>query len=1033
MKIGDAVKKQCPLNESTWQTLKDFNIEKKTHRGCRAGTNKQRQIIPLITVRTGSFYNKNKTNKSNLVKIPFVHPSYSSHMECRFALWNAASIKKNNCSTSLIDFIVTNRLDMLAITETWLKGDDRDSRVLADLANSLLDFDVHHVPRANGTAGGGICIIIRKGFEVIINKCSDFTSFEHMDLTVNSASKSLRLVVIYRPPPSKKNNTTASMFLNEFSTLIERLSVIATSILLTGDFNIHVDDTNDTVAKKFLDMLVSADLRQLVTGSTHRHGHTLDLLITRQADDTVHHIELDHSLPSDHAAVMMTVEISKPDCTRLSITSRNLRNINLEDFRHDIEMSPLTTDPCTNLDDLVDQYDNTLRSLMDKHVPETTRTITLRPHTPWYSDILRSSKRVKRRHERKWKKSGLEIDRQVFRESCNTYRHILQSAKTNYHSNQIAQCDSRKLFRMVSNMTGSSARVLPTVPEHDLVNQFANFFTGKIKDIRYSLDHTTATPISVNIDKSCTSRFGTFTSISMDAVRRIIMGTSNKSCLLDPLPTSLLKNCIDEILPVVTNIVNLSLMQGYIPRLMKSAIITPVIKKANLDSEGLHNYRPISNIPFITKVLEHAASSQLMSYIEENSLHSKIQSAYRHHHSTETAMLKVHNDLLRAVDNNKEIVLVLLDLSAAFDTIDHKLLLKRFADRYGVSDVALKWCSSYLSERGQSVAIGESVSEQHPLTYGIPQGSVIGPKQFTLYTAPIDDILAAHGIEGMVYADDTQLYTFFDPSTRDTALASMEACIADIRAWTIANKLMLNDSKTEIVHLSSRFRTTQPLRPLKIGLSYIEPVPQVRILGTMADRHLTMSRHVNMVSRNATYSIRKIGQLRKFLNRGTTEILVHAFISSKLDYCNSLLHGLPHFELAKLQRVQNTAAKLVVRAKKHDHVKPILHNLHWLPIRKRILFKSLLMVYKSLNYMAPVYIRNLLNPYAPTRSLRSSAKGLLTIPQASRTSLSSYGDRAFSIAAPKEWNKLPDDIKFAKSLNHFKKALKTYLFKLSFV
>lgn len=454
LKVGADVKKKCPLDHSTWQTLKDLNIDRCTHRGCRAGTNKQHQIKPLISVRPSCFYNKNKLNKSNLVKISFVHPSYSSHMECRFAVWNAASIKKNNCSTSLIDFIVTNRLDMLAITETWLKGDDRDNRVLADLANSLLDFNVHHVPRSNGAAGGGICIIIRKGFVVTINKCSVFASFEHMDVTINSTSKSLRLVVIYRPPPSKKNKTTTSMFLDEFSTLIERLAMISTSIhvLLTGDFNIHVDDTNDTVGKKFLDMLVSTDLHQLVTGSTHRHGHTLDLVITRQADDTIHDIKLDHSLPSDHAAVVMRVEISKPHSTQLSITSHNLRNMNLDDFRHNIETSPLITDPCIKLDDLVSQYDNTLRSLMDKHAPETPCIITLRPHIPWYSDILCSTKRVKRQNERKWKKSGLQIDRQIFQESCNTYRHMLQRAKTNYHSNRIAQCDSRKLFRMVSNI-----------------------------------------------------------------------------------------------------------------------------------------------------------------------------------------------------------------------------------------------------------------------------------------------------------------------------------------------------------------------------------------------------------------------------------------------------------------------------------------------------------------------------------------------------------------------------------------------------
>ena len=180
----------------------------------------------------------------------------------------------------------------------------------------------------------------------------------------------------------------------------------------------------------------------------------------------------------------------------------------------------------------------------------------------------------------------------------------------------------------------------------------------------------------------------------------------------------------------------------------------------------------------------------------------------------------------------------------------------------------------------------------------------------------------------------------------------------------------------------------------------------------------------------ALISLRTLGQLRKYLDRSTTERLVHAFISSRLDSCNCLLYGLPDTDILKLQRVQNSAARLVTGARRRDHVTPILKDLHWLPIRKRILFKLLLVVYKSLHNLAPTYIKQLITPYHPSRTLRSRSKGLLQVPRAARSAKRTYGSRAFFIAAPKEWNALPEHVRRATSVQSFKTSLKTYLFNL---
>ena len=255
-----------------------------------------------------------------------------------------------------------------------------------------------------------------------------------------------------------------------------------------------------------------------------------------------------------------------------------------------------------------------------------------------------------------------------------------------------------------------------------------------------------------------------FIPVSTNAVQKVINKAPTKSSLLDPIPTWLLKSCLDELLPPVTDIVNSSLRTGVVPSCFKSAVVTPVIKKSGLGPELYKNYRPISNLSFLSKVLERVvAIMQLQQYLQENSLYSKMQSAYRKHHSTETALIRVTNDLLSALDRGKEVVLILLDLSAAFDTIAHAALLSRLKAYFGIQDTALAWFKSYLEGRQQSVSINGTMSETKILKCGVPQGSVLGPILFIMYTAPLENLIKSHNLDCMMYADDTQLFLSFDP------------------------------------------------------------------------------------------------------------------------------------------------------------------------------------------------------------------------------------------------------------------------------
>ena len=282
----------------------------------------------------------------------------------------------------------------------------------------------------------------------------------------------------------------------------------------------------------------------------------------------------------------------------------------------------------------------------------------------------------------------------------------------------------------------------------------------------------------------------------------------------------------------ITQIVNTSLASGEFPSRFKRAVILPLIKKASLDCSELKNYQPVSNLSFISKVLERVVASRLNTYLSEQSLCDPSQSAYQQHHSVETTLLKVHNNIMLAMDNNDAIMLVLLDLSAAFDTIDHAILLQRVHDEFGIHGTALSWLQSYLQGRSQCVKIQRTLSPATELHFGVPHRSVLGPVLFTLYNAPIGRIIRQHGLEPMFYADDSQLYITFRPAVPGDEVAMVDritASLSDIRRWMLANMLQLNDNKTEcLIICSPRLRSTIHTYSISMGEARIVPAAGAR-------------------------------------------------------------------------------------------------------------------------------------------------------------------------------------------------------------
>ena len=324
--------------------------------------------------------------------------------------------------------------------------------------------------------------------------------------------------------------------------------------------------------------------------------------------------------------------------------------------------------------------------------------------------------------------------------------------------------------------------------------------------------------------------------------------------------------------------------------------------------------------------------------------------------------------------------------------------------------------------------INDLESNSQPLLYGIPQGSILGPIIYTLYTTPLGNIIRNHNLNYHMYADDTQLYLSIEPANIHDLIFSLENCIKDVKNWMTANKLKLNDEKTEVI-LCNPKKYDVDVSEIKVGNDIVKFTESAKNLGVYFDEDLSMDTHFVNISKAVYLEIRRLKQMSKFVSESSLKTLAASFILSRFDYCNALFKNLKKSQLDKLQKLQNFAARVILGKSLYDHITPCLVQLHWLPIKFRVDYKIGLLVFKCLNGLAPPYLSEMIEIYTPSRNLRSSNLFLL---KTKVTKYKTLGDRSFSYTAPTVWNSLPLELRQEKSISIFKKKLKTFYFKLAF-
>ncbi|KAL0153382.1 hypothetical protein M9458_051301 [Cirrhinus mrigala] len=839
-------------------------------------------LIPCIWTRNRTLVKSKRLPRDCYSSLVYVKKSASTgnfagntgQMHHHFALLNCRSISDKG--PYLNELITDIDLDMLFLTETWQTPNDFIQ------LNLLTPNGYHYLstPRLSGK-GGGLAVICRDSITLTRMDFHCTNTFEYMAMRAGSNCP-ITVILIYRPPKQQNH------FFSELSELLTLACASSTQVILLGDFNIHVDTPcfNSTQLKAVLDCF---DLNQNVNFPTHTRGHTLDLVCTSGLNNIS--ISGLATAISDHKLITFDFTSTYPmKCTvNKTISYRKLSTINIDALTTSIASSAVSdVFNFTCPSKIYDLYHSAIADVFDELAPTITRSVPMSRSAPWYNKELRAMKAKGRQLERLFRKTGLTVHYLAFSDHVKHYKIALNTAHSSYISKTISTTINKpkSLFSMVNRLVQPPTQNAFLQESDDLCCSFLHYFQGKLDAVCGTFD----AELTISTCKLAQSiqTLNSFSLTNPTLIKEIIQKSNSSSCQVDPAPTFLLKHCSSAISGSISHLVNMSLISATVPVLLKTAAITPILKKPTLDPGDFANYRPISNLPFVSKVMEKVVATQLQSFLTRNKHFEKFQSGFRSLHSTETALVRVINDLLLSCDSGNLSILLLLDLSSAFDTVSHKLLLMRLSE-IGISGAALAWLSSYLMDRQYYITMHNHKSPIVPLKLGVPQGSVLGPLLFIIYIMPLGQIIRNYGFQYHCYADDIQIYTSCRPDSIHQT-AALASCVDELKAWLSSNSLSLNLTKTEILIVGPPTVTKNITNPPRIDLeaTSILPSATVKNLGIILDSSLNLDAYISKLSKAAFFQLRRIAKLRTFMSPKDAESLVHAFITSRLDYCNAL-------------------------------------------------------------------------------------------------------------------------------------------------
>lgn len=937
----------------------------------------------------------------------------------KFGLFNAGSLCNGSKHDEFLLAIGQHEPDIMAINETWLKT-GQEGR-----APSVPGYRLRHVPRSIGTRkrGGGVGFFIKKGINVRTCDHAPHPDVEQMWLKAKINGTRLVMGTAYRPPW-----LSVDIFLDALSETIALLSDYD-RIILSGDFNINMIDVNESKTKCLNQFLVCNSLTNLITQPTHFTAHSSTLIDLICSDGPVLNTEIDHVVElGGHAMVFINLSIKACKIPPKILFTRSLKKIDISRFNSHLDQ--INWDGVIDLktvDEKLTLFNNYILDLFDSYAP--VKKIVIK-HTvkPWLTDNVRYMRGLRNNAHKKYIKNKSETNKasyKALKHLVNTSLYYEQKAYFEQHIN-INLKNPKVLWKNLKN------NVIPNFKSNaDLPSSFKDptIMNKSFLNVPGNDSVDTARLTYLNTHRYGASTFS-LTTVNESAVAKLLLCLKSNAIGYDNITFDMILMTLPRTLPAITDLINTSIRTSQVPLVWKTAIVRP-IPKIN-DPQDIKDLRPISVLPYLSKILEKVVYGQVSKYLESFDLLPEMQSGFRKKRGTATALHDVIDEVLSAQDVGQGTIMVLLDFSRAFDCINVPLLISKL-HYYGFDDSTIAWFRSYFKDRKQLVKITQPdgtclTSEPSLVTRGVPQGSILGPLLFILYSSDI--ISCIKHCKYHLYADDLQIFLSFHPRDIDSAVRRINEDLHCLSEWANTNSLALNPSKSKYMVLGSVHQTNTIMDKhsnIIIGGVKVDHVVEARNLGLLLDTNLRFENHVIETARGCFYRLKVMYNIRKFLSVDLRMRLCEALILSKLHYC---LTAYGPCLLARsqrlIQRVQNACARFCFHIPPRAHVTPFLNNANILKMaaRQELMFACLL--FDTIQTKTPSYLFKKLRWSSEGRSnhgIRASRAIVLQVPQ--HRTVAFRG--SFRYRATKCWNIIPPPIRELKSKPAFKVKYRLHL------
>ena len=940
----------------------------------------------------------------------------------KMAFLNIVSLPKK---IDEIRYSMSNKLiDLIAFNETRL-----DSSITNGMIH-LNDYDIIRKDRSRN--GGGVCIYLRNSINYIIRQDLISSELEAVCVEIiKPHSRPFLVTTIYRPP------NASSEFFDHFEKLIKAIDDENKEMYILGDLNcdmLKTDKDSNFPTKKIKTLYELYQLSQLIDEATRVTMTTSSLIdhIVTNTPEKISDSGVIHTGLSDHSLVFAIRKISVVKKQEKKVEIRNMKKFDHQKFVEDLRRQPwenvyfFAEDPNA----MWEIWKELFLEVLDNHAPLQHKKIRTKK-VPWITSAIKQLIITRDRLKRKAIITNLEIDWLNYKTTRNKVNIQLRNAKKNYYSTKISdqKCNPKEAWKTINDILGRQRK--PTVVNElklgensltntkDIAEGFNDYFSNIGPDLASKID-TPNLNFQTYIEKA-KSEFSAFQPVTVSNVYHLLHGlSSNKATGVDKISSKIIKIAAPAISDSLTYIFNQAITLSLFPHEWKTARVIPLYKNGQRNLPG--NYRPISVLPVISKIMERILYDQLYNYLTKFELLSDSQFGFRKFHSTATALLDCTNDWYMNLDRKMFNLVVLIDLKKAFDTVDHQILLKKL-ELYGIKGQALSFLESYLSNRNQKCQIQGSVSSEKLIKCGVPQGSILGPLFFLLYINDLPQCLDK--TKPRLFADDTNLTVSGDSITDlETAVNSD---LEKLRKWLIANKLSLNVAKTEFMLIGSKqmIKNISNLQlNVKIENESIKQVYESKTLGVTIDQHLSWKTNTENICKKITSGISALRRLKEFADKQTLLSVYNAIVRPYFDYCCEVWDVFGETQSKRLQKLQNRAARIILNMSNDIDHSVALQALGWKPLKTERKKSKAKIMYKLLNKMGPKSLSNLFTykDEVTNYKLRNISSSLC-LPQPRTNNMK----KSFVYDGAHLWNSIPKEIRESKSFSSFRKKIATHI------